>query len=140
MIHHCGGTFETWICGWNAFQVRHLKPTAGLAIIVVALRITLLIVLFAPLLHAILEDHNQLLLVTSSELTRYAEISTGLPVTKATANLHTDVRSVPGPTLPRAAWQRGSPTLVKPLRGPHYNCSFSNMNYVTILTESLLDS
>ena len=79
-----------------------------------ALRITLLTVLFAPLLHAILEDHNQLLLITSNELTRYAEISTGLTVTKATANFHTDVRYVPGHTLPRAAWQRGSPVLVKP--------------------------
>ena len=140
MIHPCDGTFETWIYGWNAFQVCHLKPTAGLAVIVVALRIILVTVLFALLLHTMLEDHNQLLLITSKEPTRYAKISTGPTVTKATANFHTDARSVPGPTLPGAAWQRDSTILVKPLHGPHYNCSCSNVNYVTIRTESLLDS
>ena len=140
MIHHWDGTFETWICSWNAFQVHHLKSTAGLAIIVVVLCIILLTVLFAPLLHAMLEDHNQLLLITSNEPTRYAKISIGQTVTKTTANFHTDVRSVPGLTLPRAAWQRGSPSPLNPLRGPHYNRSCSNVNYVTILTESLLDS
>ena len=114
MTLHLDGTFETWISGWNAFQVRHLKPTAGPAIIVVALHITLLTVLFAPLLHTILEDHNPPLLTSSNELTRYAEISTGLTVTETSANFLTDVRSVMGPTPPRAAWQRGSPILVKP--------------------------
>ena len=78
------------------------------------LHITLLTVLFAPLLHALLENDNQLLLITSNELTKYAEISTGLTATEATANFHTGVRSVLGPTLPRAAWQRGSPDLVEP--------------------------
>ena len=68
----------------------------------VALRITLLTVLFAPLLHAILEDHNLLLLITTNKLTRYAKISAGLTVTEATASFHTDGR------------QRGSPVLVKP--------------------------
>lgn len=68
----------------------------------VALRITLLTVLFAPLLHAILEDHKLLLLIITNKLTRYAEISAGLTVTEATASFHTDGR------------QRGSPVLVKP--------------------------
>ena len=99
MIHCWDRTFKTCICSWNAFQVRHLKPTSGLAIIVVALRIILLTVLFAPLLHAMLEDHNHLLLITSNKPTR----STGPTVTEATANF-----------LTGAAWQRGSLILIKP--------------------------
>ena len=117
-----------------------LKLTAGLAIIVVVLRNIRLTVLFAPLLHTLLEDHNQLPPITSNEPTRYAETSTGPTVTGTAANSRTGVRSVLGRTPPRTAWQRGSPALVKPLRGPHYDRSFSNANYVTIPTKSLLDS
>ena len=119
-----------------------LKLTTGLAIIVLVLRIIRLTVLFAPLLHALLEDHNQLLPITSNELTRYAEISTGPTVTGKAANFCTDVRSVLRRTPPKAALQRGSPVLVKPPPWTPLQPFIveHELIYVTIPTESLLDS
>ena len=74
------------------------------------------------------------------KLTRYAKTSTGQTVTGTAANSCTGVRSVLGCTPPRAAWQRGSPVLIKFPPWTPLDHSFSNANYVTILTESLLDS
>ena len=110
-----------------------------------ALCITRLTVLFAPLLHALLEDPNQLPPITSSEPTRYAKTSTGPTVTGTAANSRTGVRSVLGCTPPRTAWQRGSPVLVKP---PPWTplrpfilerelCNYSDKIFVRQLIDSL---
>ena len=87
----------------------------------------------------LVEDHNQLTLTTSNEPTNnneptslnYAATSTGSCVTERTASMCTDARSVVGPTRPRAAWQEGSPALVKPppwtpLRPFILECELSN--------------
>ena len=107
--------------------------------------ITLLTALFIPLLHTLLEDHNQPLPITSNELTKCAKISTDPTATERIANFHIDVRSVPGPTLPRAAWQRGSPVLIKPppwtpLRPfilEHKLCNYPDKVFVRQLIDNL---
>ena len=100
---------------------------------------------FAPLLHMMLEDYNQLLLITSNKPTRYAKISTGLTVTETTENFHTDARSVPGPILPGATWQRGSPipvksppwTLLRPFMLKHELCNYPDRVFVRQLIDNL---
>jgi len=106
------------IFGSSASEAHLPKPLVGHAAIVAVLPIFQATILFAPLLHELLEDHNQLLLTPSYESTlpspQYAVVS----IETNTINVmfifpHIYVRFVPDHTPPGTALQRGSPDLIK---------------------------
>ena len=73
--------------------------------------------------HQLKEEDHQRLPTLNNDL--HAATSTGPTVSVQTADLFTDVRTVVGPTRPRAALQ--TPPL-NPFRGLPYDHSFSNVN------------